>query len=269
MSCGDAARWRSGLILVLVLVLLPLQALAAMKAEPLEWSLGSEVFSGVLVYDDASKEPRPGLVMVPNWRGVNASAVEKAKALAGDDYVVLVADVYGKGRRATNNQQAAALSGALKRDPLTLRARALKSIDVLKAQAGKVPLDASRIGAVGFCFGGTTVLEAVRSGAKLAGAVTLHGGLSTLMPATPGSATTPVLVLNGADDSSVPQTDIVALQKELDMAGADWQFVSFSGTAHCFAEADANSPPNCVYNPRSARRALRMLHDFFDERFAE
>ncbi|MBD4969262.1 dienelactone hydrolase family protein, partial [Xanthomonas citri pv. citri] len=74
-------------------------AAAAMQAKPLEWTIGKDTFSGVLVYDDAGAAKRPGLVMVPNWRGVNDSAVTKAKQLAGDDYVVLVADVYGKGKR--------------------------------------------------------------------------------------------------------------------------------------------------------------------------
>ncbi|WP_369943855.1 dienelactone hydrolase family protein [Xanthomonas medicagonis] len=257
-------RWIGVLGLVLAL---PLPALAAMQAKPVEWKVGKDSFSGVLVYDDADSDKRPGLVMVPNWRGVNASAIEKAKQLAGDDYVVLVADVYGKGKRPANDTEAGQFAGALKKDPPTLRARALKAVEVLKAQAGKAPLDASRIGAVGFCFGGTTVLELVRAGAPLAGVVSLHGGLSTPSPAASGSAKTPLLVLNGADDKSVSRDDIAAFEQEMNGAGADWQFVNFSGAVHCFAEADANSPPGCQYNPRAAKRAYRMLHDFFEERF--
>nr|WP_238319582.1 dienelactone hydrolase family protein [Xanthomonas maliensis] len=238
-----------------------------MQAKPVDWQVGKETYSGVLVYDDAKQEKRPGLVMVPNWRGVNASAVEKAKQLAGDDYVVLVADVYGKGKRPANDSEAGQFAGALKKDPPTLRARALKAVDVLKAQAGKAPLDAARIGAVGFCFGGTTVLELVRAGAPLDGVVSLHGGLSTPAPAAAGSAKAPVLVLNGADDKSVSGEDIAAFEQEMNRAGADWQFVNFSGAVHCFAEADANSPPGCQYNPRAAKRAYRMLRDFFEERW--
>ena len=117
---------------------------------------------------------------------------------------------------------------------------------MLKAQAGKAPLDAARIGAV-----------------------SLHGGLATPAPAAAGSAKTPLLVLNGADDKSVSRDDIAAFEQEMNGAGADWQFVNFSGAVHCFAEADANSPPACQYNPRAAKRAYRMLHDFFEERFGE
>ncbi|NIJ92189.1 dienelactone hydrolase [Xanthomonas campestris] len=261
-------RWR-GVGVFGVLASLALPAAAAMQAKPLEWTIGKDTFSGVLVYDDADAGAarRPGLVMVPNWRGVNDSAVTEARQLAGDDYVVLVADVYGKGRRPANDSEAGQFAGALKKDPQTLRARALKAVDVLKAQAGKAPLDASRIGAVGFCFGGTTVLELVRAGAQLAGVVSLHGGISTSSPAAAGSARTPLLVLNGADDKSVTKADIAAFETEMTAAGADWQFVNFSGAVHCFAEADANSPPGCLYNPRAATRAYRMLGNFFDERF--
>ncbi|XQA70836.1 dienelactone hydrolase family protein [Xanthomonas sacchari] len=264
MRIRSMLRWAGLLGLALAL---PLPAWAAMQAKPVEWRVGKDTFSGVLVYDDADHDTRPGLVMVPNWRGVNDSAVEKAKRLAGDDYVVLVADVYGKGKRPANDTEAGQFAGALKKDPATLRARALAAVAALKARAGKAPLDPARIGAVGFCFGGTTVLELVRAGAPLAGVVSLHGGLATAAPAAAGSAKAPVLVLNGADDKSVSRDDIAAFEQEMNGAGADWQFVNFSGAVHCFAEADANSPPGCQYNPRAAKRAYRMLEDFFEERF--
>ncbi len=259
-------QWAVG---VVALALLPLSASAAMQARPVEWKVGADTFSGVLVYDNDGEGKRPGLVMVPNWRGVNDSAVEKAKQLAGDDYVVLVADVYGKNVRPKDDKEASQVAGKLRSDRATLRARALKAVEVLKAQAGKVPVDPARIGAVGFCFGGTTVLEMARSGAVLAGVVSLHGGIATDMPAQADAVKTPILVLNGAADKSVTAEDIAAFQKEMDAAGADWQFVNFAGAVHCFAEADANSPPGCVYNPRAAKRAYRMLEDFFEERFGE
>lgn len=262
--------WWQGMCMAAMVAMAP-SAMAAIRAKPVEWKIGGDAFSGVLVYDDAERDRRPGLVMVPNWMGVTDAAVEKARKLAGDDYVILVADVYGKGRRPANAGEAGKLVGALKQDTATLRARALKAVDVLKAQAGKAPLDASRIGAVGFCFGGSTVLELLRSGVQLAGVVSLHGGLSTPTPAAAGTARTPALVLNGAADKSVGAQDIAAFGKEMDAAGADWQFVNFSGAVHCFAEADAGDDPasNCRYDARAARRAYRMLEDFFEERFGE
>ncbi|KLJ01046.1 dienelactone hydrolase family protein [Luteimonas sp. FCS-9] len=240
-------------------------AFAAPKADPVEWMLDGETFAGVLVYDDAVAVPRPGLVMVPNWKGVNDSAVEKARQAAGDRYVVLVADVYGKDVRPTTDAEAGPVAKALRDDRPTLRARARKAVEVLKAQP---QVDGTRIAAFGFCFGGTTVLELARDGVDLAGVVSLHGGLSTPLPAAAGVVKAPVLVLNGAADQSVSAADIAGFEREMDAAGADWQFVNYSRAVHCFAEADAASPPGCVYDARAATRAWRQMGDFFEEALA-
>ena len=247
-----------------------LPAFAAMRSQPVHWQVEGKPYSGFVVWDDAVDTPRPGLVMVPNWRGVNESAVEKAKAVAGSDYVVLVADLYGRDVRPKDNEEAGRVSGALRADRAELQRRSAAAVDALRAQAGRVPLDAGRIGAFGFCFGGTAALELVRMGRELAGVVSLHGGLSTDAPAAAGSAKTPLLVLNGAADRAVTVEDITAFGKEMDAAGADWQFVNFSGAVHCFAEADAGNDPasNCGYDERAATRAYRYLHDFFGERFS-
>lgn len=258
-------QWRWGAAVLLGMVALP--AMAAMKTQPVEWQLDGTTFSGVLVYDDGDSDKRPGLVMVPNWKGVNDSAIAKAKQLAGDDYVVLVADVYGKGVRPKTDAEAGPVATKLRNERPVLRARALKAIDVLKAQADKAPLDASRIGAVGFCFGGTTVLEMARAGAPLAGVVSLHGGLGSPLPAKAGGSHPSVLVLNGADDKGVSKDDIASFEQEMNAAKVDWEFTNYSGAVHCFAEADANSPPGCLYNERAARRAWKALDEFFDERF--
>jgi dienelactone hydrolase len=254
----------------LLLALLPLSAsvFAAMQAKPVEWKVGEQAFSGVLVYDDASSDKRPGLVMVPDWLGVTDAAVDQAKDVAGDDYVILVADMYGKGVRPKDGGEAQALVKPLYADVDEMRARAAKAVEVLEAQAGTAPLDATKIGAFGYCFGGSSVLELARGGAKLAGIVTFHGGLGTTTPAKADAVKTPLLVLNGADDRGTAP-DIDGFEKEMDEAGADWTFVNFSGAVHCFALKAANSPPGCVYNPRAAKRAYRMMEDFFDERFGK
>ena len=261
---------RSLLALAMLCVATP--ALAAMQARPVEWTVGKDRFSGYVVYDDASTAKRPGLVMVPNWMGVTADSVERAKSVAGKDYVVLVADVYGKGNRPKDAGEAGMLAGGLRGDDRSvLRARIEGAVAALKAQAGKAPLQADKLGAFGFCFGGSTVLELAREGADLAGVVSLHGGLAPgKQSPTADRVRTPVLVLNGADDKAVSDADILAFEKEMDAAGADWQFVDFSGAVHCFAEASAGTDPasNCRYDERAAKRAYGMMDDFFRERFA-
>ena len=256
------------MLLALSLLLLSSPVFAKMQERPIEWRLGTQAFSGVLVYDDANASKRPGLVMVPDWKGVSDAAVATARKIAGTRYVILVADVYGKGVRPKNDAQAMAQVKQLYADRTVLRARTDKALQVLRAQAGKAPLDPDRVGAIGFCFGGASVLELARSGALIAGAVSFHGGLATSMPAKPGEVKASLLVLNGADDRNTTPEDIAGFSQEMDRAGVDWQFVDFSGAVHCFALENANSPPGCVYNPRAAKRAFVMMDNFFDERFA-
>ena len=239
---------------------------AEMQAKPIEWKVGKDTFSGYLVYDDTNAIKRPGGLMVPDWYGVTDSAIAKAKHVAGDDYVVLLADVYGKGIRPKTDEDAMAQVKKLRADLPTLRARAAKALEVLRT-AKDVPLDAKHIGAIGYCFGGTTALELARSGADVAAVATFHGGLATTMPAKPGTVKASILVLNGADDQGTAG-DIPAFENELNAAKVDWQFVNFSGAVHCFALPDANKPPGCVYNELATRRSERMMRVFFAEKFA-
>jgi dienelactone hydrolase len=243
-------------------------AFAAMQSQAVEWELDGTQFSGFVVYDDAGAgAKKPGVLLIPNWMGVSEAAVERAKEIARDQYVVLVADVFGKDVRPKNPQEAGAAAKAAYSDPARLRARAAKALEVLTANASGAPLDAARVAAVGYCFGGSTALELARSGADLDGVITFHGGLDSPIPATPGSVKASVLVLNGANDQSVPAEQIQGFEKEMNAAGADWQFVNFSGAVHCFAEPDANRPPGCVYHERSAKRAREMMEEFLEERF--
>jgi len=248
---------------------LAFSAVAGMQQREVEWQLDGTAYSGVLVYADQGAARRPGLVMVPNWYGMTPAAVEQAKQMAGTDYVVLVADVYGKTIRPANSVEAGAAVQPLLANRRTLRLRAAAALDALKAQVDSTPLDTTRIAAVGFCFGGSTVLEMARAGLPLAGVVSLHGGLSTPLPAAAGSGTVPVLVLNGAADTTVSAEDIAGFGEEMERAGVDWQFVNFGRAVHCFAEETANSPPNCVYHPKAAKRARKMLTDFLQEWFGQ
>ena len=239
---------------------------ARMQAKPVDWTLDGKAFSGFLVYDDATSAKRPGVLMVPDWKGVTSAALAKAEHIAGRDYVVLLADVYGKGVRPKDDKEASAQVQALYADRGILRARAAKALQVLREQAASAPVDARAIGALGYCFGGATVLELARGGADLAAVVTFHGALDTDKPAVRGNFKPSLLVLNGADDGYVAK-DVPAFKHEMDAAGVDWQFVDFSGAVHCFALPEAHNPPGCVYDERAMRRGERMMRIFFAERF--
>jgi dienelactone hydrolase len=257
------------LLLSLCLLGLAFVANAAPRADKISWTDGGKTFDGYLVWDDASNSPRPGLVMVPNWYGVNDRAVAKAKTLAGKDYVILLADVYGRDLRPANPDEAGKASGAAFADPAALRSRANAALAALRGAAKKAPVDTGRIGAIGFCFGGSVALELARSGAELAGVAVFHANLATKMPASADVLKTPVLVMNGADDKFVPAESIAGFETEMREAKADWQFVNFGGAVHCFAEPDENgSLPGCQFHEPSYRRSVKMMHNFFAEQFA-
>ena len=258
---------RSTLSMLLCAALASPLASAAPEARSLSWEHEGQRFEGALIHDPV-QPASAALVRVPNWMGVTASAIEKAKAIAARGYTILVADVYGVDTRPTSVEEASAAAQAMYADRPLLRARIGAAVDQLKAQSSEAGYDAARIGAIGFCFGGTTVLELARSGrSDIAGAVSFHGGLGTTLPAEAGQVAIPSLVLNGADDPGVSAEEIAGFKQEFTAAGADWQFVDFSGAVHCFAEPDANMPPGCAYHERSATRAFRMMDGFFAEAF--
>ena len=150
-----------------------------------------------------------------------------------------------------------------------LRARINAALDQLKAQAGKAPLDGKHYGAIGFCFGGAVALDLARSGADIAGVATFHANLATDDASMAKNIKAKVLVMNGGDDKFVPDEQITGFQKEMRDANVDWQFLSFGGALHCFAEPDEHGEvKGCEYNERAAKRAFAQMHHFFDDVFA-
>lgn len=261
-------------LIALALCSLSLSVAAKPVAEPISWNHGGTDFDGYLVYDrddDDDDDKRPGLLMVPNWYGVNDEAIEKAKKLAGDDYVILLVDMYGRGVRPTNPAEAGKAAGAVYADTTVLRARINRALTVLEASAARTPLDAERIGGIGFCFGGAIMLELARSGANVDGVVAFHASLDSKQPAGAGVIKAAVLALNGADDGFVSPEQRRGFEKEMREAGADWQSVDFGGAQHCFTETseDGIKLPGCKYDERTARRSYAMMEDFLDERFGD
>lgn len=260
---------KSTIALGLALIFATGAAQAAMVSKTLDYDVGGKKMQSVLVYDDSVKTPRPGLVMTPDWLGVNENQVDLAKQVAGKDYVILVADVYGTDVRPKNADEAGKAAKGMYEHRADLRARINGALAQLKAQAGKAPLDGKHWGAFGYCFGGATTLDLARTGADVQGIVSFHGNLATDDAALAKNIKAKVLALNGGDDKFVPEEQIVAFQKEMRDANVDWQFVSFGGAVHCFAIPTAKGEvPGCLYNEHAAKRGYAMMHDFFNEVFA-
>ncbi|WP_431634287.1 dienelactone hydrolase family protein [Dyella sp. KULCS107] len=251
---------------LLILSLGSFAAQAAMVHKTVTWTKDGTTFRSVLVYDNAVATKRPGLVMVPNWYGVNAMAVKKAEVIAGKQYVILVTDLYGEGVRPANNDQAQAATKPLYGNRPLLRQRMATALAQLKAQAKDAPIDLEHLAAIGFCFGGTAVLDLARSGAAVAAVVSFHGGLSTDDPALAKQIKARVLVMNGADDKGT-MPDAPAFMDEMRASPADWQFVVLGHAVHCFTETDQQSP-GCMYDARAAARSYRLMHGWLDHAFA-
>lgn len=259
-------RTRFFATLAVFLFAAPLQA--AMVSRPIDYAVGGKKMQSVLVYDDAVKTPRPGIVMAPDWLGINANNVALAKQIAGTDYVILVADVYGVDLRPKTPEEAGKATEAMYKNRTELRARINGALAQLKAQAGKAPLDGKHWGAIGFCFGGATVLDLARSGADIAGVATFHANLSTDDAALAKHIKAKVLVMHGADDKFESPEQIAGFQKEMRDANVDWQFMIYGGAVHCFAIPSADGAvPGCKYDPAVAKRAYALMHLFFDETF--
>lgn len=241
---------------------------AAVVTKNLDYDVGGKKMQSVLVYDDATKTPRPGLVMTPDWLGINADNIALAKQIAGKDYVILVADVYGVDVRPKNPDEAGAATKNMYAHRDELRARINAALAQLKAQGAKAPLDGKHWGAFGFCFGGATTLDLARSGGDVAGVVSFHGNLAG-DPSFKDQVKAKVLVLHGADDKFESPEQIAGFQQEMRDAGADWQFLSYGGAVHCFAIPSADGKvPGCKYDERTAKRAYAQMHQFFGEVFA-
>lgn len=239
-----------------------------LQTRDVEYQDGALKMRGVLAYDDAQTGKRPGILVVHEAWGLGEHAMERAKMLAKEGYVALAADMYGDRRLASDLPQAMELIGELTTDPGKLRRRSKSALAALKAQPN---VDPTRLAAIGFCFGGTTVLELARCGADVKGVVSFHGGLQTAAPAEPGAVTPKVLVCTGADDPMIPPDQVVAFEDEMRKAGADWQVIAYGNTVHSFTNPDAGKTvklDGVAYNAQTDKRSWAAMQSFFDEIFA-
>ena len=193
---------------------------------------------GYHAWDDAISGPRPGVIVVHEWWGLNDYAKRRARDLAALGYSALAVDMYGDGRNTQHPDDAKAFMNAALADPAIPKARFQAGLDLLKAQP---QTDPARLAAIGYCFGGKVVLDMARRGLPLAAVVSFHGALVTATPATPGSVKAKVLVEHGAADSFVTPEQIAAFKAEMDQAGADYRFVKLPGAKHGFSNPDADA----------------------------
>jgi dienelactone hydrolase len=237
---------------------------AAVQFQKVEYKQGDTICEGLLVYDDTFKDKRPGIIVAHQWMGLTDYEKMRAELLALRGYAALCADVYGKGVRPADQKEAATFAGKYKDDRKLLRARINAALDFLRTSERVNP---RQIVAIGYCFGGTTVLELARSGADIVGVVSFHGGLGSPTPADAKNIKCKVLACHGADDPFVAPEEVQAFEKEMRDAKVDWQLVSYGGAVHSFTQkaAGGDTSKGSAYNEKADLRSWREMKMFLDE----
>jgi dienelactone hydrolase len=210
---------------------------AAIKETPVTYRDGTTTLKGYVVYDDATRARRPGVLVGPEWWGITRHVRGEARRLAEQGYTAFITDMYGDGKTADNPTDAGALYASVMDRPAVMQSRFNAAKDAL---AKHPTVDRSRIAAIGFCFGGGVVLNMARTGADLKGVAAFHAGLGANVPAaTPGKVKAKVLVLNGAEDPFIKPEEVGAFKQEMQMAKVDYRYVDYPGAVHAFTNPDA------------------------------
>lgn len=239
---------------------------AAIKTETIEYKEGDTTLEGFIAYDDSIVSKRPGILIAHQWKGLSDYEKKRAEMLAKMGYVAFAADVYGKGVRPKDPKDASATAGKYKNDRELLRKRIQAAFDQLKKSR---MVDSQNIAAIGYCFGGTTVLELARSGADIDGVVSFHGALATPTPEDAKDIKAKVLALHGADDPFVPPAEVQGFKEEMQKADVDWQLVSYGNAVHSFTDWNAgnDNSKGSAYNEKADKRSWEAMKVFFNELF--
>jgi dienelactone hydrolase len=237
-----------------------------MAEQKVPYQVNGRQFEGMIVWDDSVKTKRPVIFSQPDWKGVCADTVEMARDVAGQDHVVLMADMYGKGygdTPKTREQLAAGMRAVYKDLPFTI-ACGNAACDALLAEANKLGLvdPAKKTSAIGYCAGGGFVLEQARAGADFKAVIVYHvTNPNPVMPGTPCNIKGRVLAIHGAADPVTPKPMMDALEQELTNAKVDWQIVMVGGAVHSFCDPTANLDAS-RYDEKLCRQSYRLTRDF-------
>jgi dienelactone hydrolase len=234
--------------------------------KPLAYHDDQTPLTGMLYRDEAASAPRPGILLIHGGAGLDDHAREQARRWASLGYPVLACDMYGDGV-AGNRERVMDSVRTLADDPALIVRRARAGWDALRRHAD---VD-ERAAMVGYCFGGMAALTVARSGAALTAAVSIHGSLKTPAPAGPDAVRARILVLHGAADPHVPQTDVTAFVEEMEQARADWQLIMYGGAQHGFTHRHAQhgATPGVAYDEHADRRSFEAASRFLTEAFGD
>lgn len=235
------------------------------RTTTIDYSQDDNAFEGFLAWDDSKSGPRPGIVISHAWGGAGGFEQDRARDLAKLGYAGFCLDLYGKGIRGSSPEENSALMQPLLADRALLQRRMRLAVDVVRKQD---QIDASKVAAMGYCFGGLCVLDLARTGADIRGVVSFHGLFVPPGNTAGNKIKAKVLALHGWDDPLAPPDQVLAVTRELTEAGADWQIHAFGHTLHAFTNPQANDPANgFAFSETATRRSWQMLSDFLAEVF--
>lgn len=231
----------------------------------IEYFDGGDVFEAYMAWDDSSRDSRPAVLISHAWAGRGELEEHRAEQLAELGYVGFALDMYGKGKRGASKEENAALMQPLIDDRTVLQRRMNLALDVCRKQK---EVDANRVAAMGFCFGGLCALDLARTGAEVAGVASFHGLFSPPGNTDGNQISAKVLVLHGWDDPMAKPDQVLALAEELSAMGADWQIHAYGDTVHAFTNPAADDPDfGTVYDADADRRSWQSLQLFLAEIF--
>jgi dienelactone hydrolase len=254
-----------------LLLLASLASQAAVVGREVSYQSGDTVLKGYLAYDDAAQGQRPGVLVVHEWWGQNAYARKRADMLAGLGYTALALDMYGEGQTADHPDAAGKFAGAVRQNLPLMKSRFLAAREFLNKQPG---VDPNKNAAIGYCFGGSVVLEMAIEGVDLAGVASFHGSLGGLSTPAKGAVKAAVLVANGADDPFVTREQVAGFKAMMDAAGANYTFIDYPGAKHSFTNPGAdelgkrfNLP--LAYNAAADQASWEALQRFLTTVFSD
>ena len=235
---------------------------AEIKTREVDYQQDGTTLQGYCAWDDAIKAKRPGVLVVHEWWGHNAHARRQAERLAKAGYVGFALDMYGKGKVAKHPEDAQAFMAEATKDPAVMVDRFNAGLDQLKQDPH---VNAGKIAAIGYCFGGAMVLNMARSGADLAAVASFHGALATEHPAEQGKVRARVLIMTGAADPFVPEAQVAAADSEFKAAGANYQIIRYPGAKHGFTNPDAGTygMPALAYNATADKQSWAAMLKMF------
>lgn len=248
-------------------LLLPASLSAAVVGKVIEYPVGEVLCEGWHAYDDAVEGKRPSVLVVHQWTGPSDYEKMRAEQLVALGYNVFVLDIYGKGVRP-QPPESGQEAGKYKGNRALFRKRLEAGLQVLR---GLPQTDSEKIAAIGYCFGGTGVLELARAGADIEGVVSFHGGLGSPTPEDAKNIDCDVLVLHGADDPHVPPAEVEAFHREMKAADVDYEFVAYPGAVHSFTQKKAGDDPSkgSAYHSEADAKSWEAMKAFFVKIFAD